>query len=167
MHLLLFHEAVQTDPSSAPGPTASAGVHGDSTGGDAAVQGSHHKSARLSMAVEAAGRGPPSPGVAGAGVGGNSRGERRLSAPGTPTTEKSGRFATTGRVQEFRAVLKGAAAHASKMKVRFIILSTRLEQGFSRAAELQRVVLKGSGEHAEQMWRRRGAGFPPGVAGVR
>ena len=32
-------------------------------------------------------------------------------------TGKNGRFATSGRVREFRDVLKGVAAHASKMKV--------------------------------------------------
>lgn len=34
------------------------------------------------------------------------------------TTGKNGRFSTAGRVREFRTVLRGAAAHASKMKVR-------------------------------------------------
>lgn len=38
-------------------------------------------------------------------------------------TGKSGRFATTGRVREFRMVLKAAAAHASKMKVPYVLLA--------------------------------------------
>lgn len=40
-------------------------------------------------------------------------------------TGKSGRFATTGRVREFRMVLKAAAAHASKMKVHHMSFATR------------------------------------------
>lgn len=147
MHLLLFHEAVQIKSTSddnndnnrgasaglfsSAGSTASINAHDNGTDGDAATQGSHHKSARLSMADEAAGG--PSSGGAGAGVGGNGRGEKRLSAARIPTTGKSGRFATTGRVREFRAVLKGAAAHASKMKVRSW-LSLRLLQRLSPAA---------------------------------
>ena len=61
----------------------------------------------------------PAEGAAGTSSGGGYRGEssgpdgRSTSA----TTGKNGRFATSGRVREFRAVLKSVAAHASKMKV--------------------------------------------------
>lgn len=63
------------------------------------------------------------PAEGGAGTGGSSSGGYRGEGSGpdgrsvSAATGKNGRFATSGRVREFRAVLKGAAAHASKMKV--------------------------------------------------
>ena len=135
MHLLLFHEAVQIDSTSDTSSSANAGppslatrstlstdVHDDGADGDAvSTQGSHHRrSVRLTMAVEAVGG--PGSGGAGSGRSGSSRGDRRLSA--AATSMKSGRFSTTARVREFRAVLKGAAAHASKMKVHPLLSAT-------------------------------------------
>ncbi|CAN0010092.1 unnamed protein product, partial [Laminaria digitata] len=61
------------------------------------------------------------PGTGGSSSGGGYRGGEGSSGgsdgrANSATTGKNGRFATSGRVREFRAVLKGTAAHASKMK---------------------------------------------------
>eukprot|EP00903_Cladosiphon_okamuranus_P012671 g11851.t1 len=168
MHLLLFHEAVQIDSTSdnnkngasadlsstATGSTASINAHEDGTDGETTTQGSHHTCARLSMAVEAAG--DPTSGGAGAGVGGNGRGRKRLSAARITATGKSGRFATAGRVREFRAVLKGAAVHASKMKVAHANRELNIE-GAIRGHDVDVAVLNKStnpGKQSKQQIKR-------------
>lgn len=165
MHLLLFHEAAQTDSidrnnsrytgdtdndnvtigtssvlsvtkTSSKGAEATTTSFAHSRGeddnwGDAAatqrnrfgaVDGvnTNGKSARLSTTVEAvqgssSGGGGGGGGSRGGGGGGSSISSSR--GDKSSTMGRSGRFSTAGRVQEFRAVLKGVATHASKMKV--------------------------------------------------
>lgn len=158
MHLLLFHEAAQTEsrsddsssysagssanpsnpsstkPPKGTGPINSpASPNGSTRSGNAGqengvggagtqsktelgVSGTTSMGQRHSMAVEATG-------VSGlklrcdtssSSLDGSGGSSRRTAATGTG---KSGRFATAGRLRDFRAMLKGAAAHASKMKV--------------------------------------------------
>lgn len=83
-------------------------VVGGGGGGEAATAAS----SRSTLSAEG---GTGTGGSGGSGYRGESSGPDGRSA--SATTGKNGRFATSGRVREFRAVLKGAAAHASKMKV--------------------------------------------------
>lgn len=168
MHLLLFHETVQTDTiaSTANHNNTHHSTHAHERDPNAGPDGdtivataNTPKSAPPLLAASAQGRGPPVIGRPASYIGDNEendqdrqggyqplgaieshplsasshadRGGGGGSASGygagsgdggihstASTTGENGRFATAGRVREFRAVLKSAAAHASKMKVR-------------------------------------------------
>lgn len=164
MHLLLFHEMPQIDPTSdnntRRGDGGLEGPHSDAVAAGIATAKqpraatypvAQHRGGALSRSngereeEDTQGGFDPLGGRSGrarhllAGVGGS----RQTSAAGVggggdrdgggvssrgastgsdgrvtaATTGKNGRFATAGRVQEYRTMLKGAAAHASQMKV--------------------------------------------------
>lgn len=136
MHLLLFHEAADTDSIVdnnagrgdsdtvvAPTPAAkqprtelsSASKHGVGSSLRPVDEGGREKQETQGSRNPLGLRGSGGGGGRGADTKSVSGGsERRTTAA---MAGKNGRFATAGRVRDFRMVLKGVAAHASKMKV--------------------------------------------------